>query len=62
MMPELFSGPLYWPLARWLAQLPPQPDAEVVAALAAQNPILTDRKSTRLNSSHEFVTRMPSSA
>ncbi len=40
-MPELFSGPLYWPLARWLAQLSPQPDAEAVAALAAQNPVLT---------------------
>ena len=25
-------------------------------------PIQTDRKSTRLNSSHEFVSRMPSSA
>ena len=41
-MPELFSGPLYWPLARWLAQLPLQPDAEALAALAAQNPILTE--------------------
>ena len=27
-----------------------------------QNKIITDRKSTRLNSSHEFVSRMPSSA
>ena len=26
------------------------------------NPNQTDRKSTRLNSSHEFVSRMPSSA
>ena len=47
------------------------PDAEIVmasqttaAAGAAVNPDFrhADRKSTRLNSSHEFVSRMPSSA
>ena len=33
------------------------------AAIAACLPILvTDRKSTRLNSSHEWISRMPSSA
>ena len=39
---------------------------EVVEALVKQNEIdgriAPDRKSTRLNSSHEFVSRMPSSA
>ena len=35
---------------------------ELVTFLAAVNYTGTDRKSTRLNSSHEFVSRMPSSA
>ena len=34
----------------------------VVAAPVVQGPYEVDRKSTRLNSSHEFVSRMPSSA
>ena len=33
-----------------------------VGKLRAHCSIVTDRKSTRLNSSHEFVSRMPSSA
>ena len=38
-------------------------EAPVVAAIvAAANTNTGDRKSTRLNSSHEFVSRMPSSA
>ena len=35
---------------------------EAVAALAKEPEGVTDRKSTRLNSSHESVSRMPSSA
>ena len=34
----------------------------VVISDAAFRYVITDRKSTRLNSSHEFVSRMPSSA
>ena len=37
-------------------------DAGVVYCTDAYSAGLTDRKSTRLNSSHEFVSRMPSSA
>ena len=38
-------------------------DAErFIAAQVAQHDGEKDRKSTRLNSSHEFVSRMPSSA
>ena len=33
-----------------------------VAVATGQDPLALDRKSTRLNSSHEFVSRMPSSA
>ena len=33
-----------------------------VQAQLERDPALQDRKSTRLNSSHEFVSRMPSSA
>ena len=36
--------------------------AERVDALARRPLLVLDRKSTRLNSSHEFVSRMPSSA
>ena len=41
------------PLENWL-------DADIMQKIAAENNL--DRKSTRLNSSHEFVSRMPSSA
>ena len=37
-------------------------DAFDLEALAAQDVIITDRKSTRLNSSHLKLSRMPSSA
>ena len=33
-----------------------------LALIAGQKPVITDRKSTRLNSSHEWISRMPSSA
>ena len=35
---------------------------EEIEKLQAQSLVKKDRKSTRLNSSHEFVSRMPSSA
>ena len=38
------------------------PDAEYVVALAPAGARIEDRKSTRLNSSHELKSRMPSSA
>ena len=49
---------------------PPEPLWQAAVELARQHGIypvahplrLEDRKSTRLNSSHEFVSRMPSSA
>ena len=34
----------------------------VCAVLALSRPTIEDRKSTRLNSSHEWISRMPSSA
>ena len=37
-------------------------DALVARGSAGDRPFVPDRKSTRLNSSHEFVSRMPSSA
>ena len=48
--------------AGWLSLLPPA--AAIVAALISREVIsaLLDRKSTRLNSSHEIPSRMPSSA
>ena len=55
-------------LDRWLLDaapdLPADFTARVLAALPERPPALRapDRKSTRLNSSHEFVSRMPSSA
>ena len=39
-----------------------QPAERVIAYALHPLPIFEDRKSTRLNSSHEFVSRMPSSA
>ena len=42
-------------------QLRFRPDVQMVSQPQAAEAIL-DRKSTRLNSSHEFVSRMPSSA
>ena len=61
-MPEILTG---WtdtivdhaPLALGLGYLACRPDAQDIASLQP-----ADRKSTRLNSSHEFVSRMPSSA
>ena len=38
------------------------PGGSVPAGLAVYDTMRFDRKSTRLNSSHEFVSRMPSSA
>ena len=38
----------------------PNPTEDLLRSVAQIN--ATDRKSTRLNSSHEFVSRMPSSA
>ena len=38
------------------------PDAVLVMVMVGYRDWETDRKSTRLNSSHEFVSRMPSSA
>ena len=43
---------------RWIDH-DPQEDIEAIFDLAEQ---LLDRKSTRLNSSHEWISRMPSSA
>ena len=45
----------------------PQPDAEIIykngiPVLRTRGGALTDRKSTRLNSSHRIASRMPSSA
>ena len=40
---------------------PPQVGVNAVRPLSVQSTPLPDRKSTRLNSSHEFVSRMPSS-
>ncbi len=37
---EAFASPLYFPLRRWLEQLPPSPDAAAVAALAERHPII----------------------
>ena len=37
-------------------------DPQYIAYAFAMGEALEDRKSTRLNSSHEFVSRMPSSA
>ena len=37
-------------------------DREAALAFLAVRPVQTDRKSTRLNSSHERLSRMPSSA
>ena len=57
--------PTPWPDFVWqlsekpVASRPPRVQAEVIPV---QTDASTDRKSTRLNSSHEFVSRMPSSA
>ena len=40
----------------------PVPKAPLAHSLGSASIIAQDRKSTRLNSSHEFVSRMPSSA
>lgn len=36
-----FASPLYFPLRRWLGQLPPHPDGPALAALAERHPIVT---------------------
>ena len=45
-----------------LAKGLPKECGQLYAQLAAAQNLQADRKSTRLNSSHEFVSRMPSSA
>ena len=45
-----------------VAGIPPKLTVSVVAPKFDPEIVVTDRKSTRLNSSHEFVSRMPSSA
>lgn len=37
---EPFASPLYFPLRRWLRQLPPHPDGAALAALAEHHPIV----------------------
>jgi hypothetical protein len=39
---SLFSSPLFEPLRPWLDRLPPAPDTQAVAELAAQFPIITE--------------------
>ena len=66
---------LHWPIWIWVFFLAPGPltfslfahafsryNSLWLAAVLICTGIAGDRKSTRLNSSHEFVSRMPSSA
>ena len=46
----------------WNKNTPEQEMKDDIKALKEYRDWETDRKSTRLNSSHEFVSRMPSSA
>ena len=48
--------------AHWIECAPLHPEEWKMAKLIGQRSSFTDRKSTRLNSSHEIPSRMPSSA
>ena len=68
--------PVTWDEHRsWFSRALQNPDRKILIVIQNEEPIgqvrfdrdgdiavISDRKSTRLNSSHEFVSRMPSSA
>ena len=58
---HVFGADRIW-LARVLGEANPQPPGAEYHYPAPGGCGFADRKSTRLNSSHEFVSRMPSSA